>query len=194
MPDTPSEPEVFKKDTSRLQRLRRLLTSSLDPRAWAHALKVVNYYNYTHVQELRKASLGRNVRISPTVSFSNAQNVSIGENGRIGAGCSLWAGPDEGRIEIGPDAMFGPNVMVTAAGYRFNEGSPVTKQPMKEADVVLGRDVWVGYAAVILPGTVIGDGAIIGANAVVRGQIPENAIMTGNPAQQVGTRSIAPPQ
>jgi len=84
--------------------------------------------------------------------------------------------------------LMAPNVMLTATAYRFNQGSPVTKQPLKEADVIIGRDVWLGYGAVVLAGTTIGDGAIIGANAVVRGTVPENAIMSGNPAVQVGTR------
>lgn len=183
-----SQPPVHKSDKTLIQRLLRLLGASFDPRAWAHGLKVLNYYNYTHVQELRKAQLGSDLRISPTVSLSNAQNIVIGDRARIGAGTSLWAGPGEGRIVIGPDALFAPNVMLTAASYRFNDGHPVTEQPMKEADIVLGRDVWIGYGAVLLPGTTVGDGAIIGANTLVRGAVPENAIMAGNPAQQIGTR------
>lgn len=180
--------KVYKSDTTRVQRILRLLGGVLDPRAWAHGIKILNYYNYSHVQELRKATLGAGVRISPTVSLSNAQNIQIGERSRIGAGCSLWAGPAQGRIVIGADALFGPNVMLTAASYRFNDGQPVTEQPMKEADIVLGRDVWIGYGAVLLPGTTVGDGAIIGANTLVRGAVAENAIMAGNPAKQIGTR------
>lgn len=183
-----SEPKIHKQDRSLLQRALRLVGSTFDPRAWAHGFKVMNYYNYTHVQELRKARLGKSVRISPTVSFSNAQNITIGDRSRIGAGCSLWAGPGVGRIVIGEDALFGPNVMLTAASYRYNDGGPVTEQAMTEADIILGRDVWIGYGAVILPGTTIGDGAIIGANAVVRGAVPDHAIMSGNPAIQIKTR------
>ena len=42
--------------------------------------------------------------------------------------------------------------MITAAGYRFNDGSPVTRQLMDEQDVVLGADVWLGARAIVLPG------------------------------------------
>lgn len=50
-------------------------------------------------------------------------------------------------------------------------------------DTVIGNDVWIGYGALILPGTRIGNGAIIGAGSVVRGEVPPYAIVTGNPAE-----------
>jgi virginiamycin A acetyltransferase len=48
-------------------------------------------------------------------------------------------------------------------------------------DTIIGSDVWIGYGATILPGARIGHGAIIGAQAVVRGTVPDYAIVTGNP-------------
>lgn len=187
----PTDPiaDVHKSDLSRGARLWRLIKATLDPRAWGHLLKLVNYYNYTHVRPLRQVHMGADVRLSPTVSLSNPQNIYLKDRVRIGAGCSIWGGPGVGRVVIGDDALFGPNVMITAASYRIHDGSPVTEQAMKEADVVLGRDVWVGYGAVILAGSTIEDGAVIGANAVVRGHVPANAIMMGNPATQVGLRN-----
>ncbi|WP_299349756.1 CatB-related O-acetyltransferase [uncultured Shimia sp.] len=50
-------------------------------------------------------------------------------------------------------------------------------------DTVIGNDVWIGYGALILPGAEIGHGAIIGAGSVVRGTVPDYAIVTGNPGQ-----------
>lgn len=50
-------------------------------------------------------------------------------------------------------------------------------------DTIIGNDVWIGQDATILPGVHIGDGAIIGANAVVAKDIPPYAIAVGNPAQ-----------
>ncbi len=50
-------------------------------------------------------------------------------------------------------------------------------------DTIIGHDVWIGYGALILPGTRIGNGSIIGAGSVVRGDIPPYAIVTGNPAE-----------
>ncbi len=55
-------------------------------------------------------------------------------------------------------------------------------------DTVVGHDVWIGYEARVLPGTTIGHGAIIGAGAVVRGTVPDYAIVTGNPGTVVRKR------
>ena len=49
-------------------------------------------------------------------------------------------------------------------------------------DTVVGNDVWIGQKATILPGVHIGDGAIIGANAVVTKDVPPYAVAVGNPA------------
>jgi acetyltransferase-like isoleucine patch superfamily enzyme len=80
--------------------------------------------------------------------------------------------------------------MVTAATYRFNDGHPVTKQKMDEDDIIIGKDVWFGTRAIVVPGARIGDGAIIGAGAIVRGEIPPMSIAVGQPARVVGQRVI----
>lgn len=179
---------IRKRTLSRRERLLRLVASVLDPRAWMHAIKLVNYYNYTHVAPLRSVTLGPGAAISPNAAFSNPDRISAGRNLYLGARCHLWAGPSEGRIVIGDNVLFGPEVMVTAAGYRFNDGSPVTAQAMDEADVVIGDDVWLGTRAIVLPGARIGTGAIVAAGAVVRDEIPAFAVAAGVPAKVVGHR------
>jgi virginiamycin A acetyltransferase len=52
-----------------------------------------------------------------------------------------------------------------------------------KGDTVVGNDVWIGHKATILPGVTIGDGAIVGAESVVVGDIPPYAIAGGNPAR-----------
>lgn len=177
-----------KKSLSYPARVLRGVGALLDPRAWAHAVRLVNYYNYSHVVPRRSLKLGRDVRLSPNTAFSNPARIEIGDRVSIGAHCTLWAGPATGRIVIGADALFGPEVFVTASGYRFNDGSPVTQQAMDEADVIIGRDVWLGARVMVMPGARIGDGAIIGAGALVRGEIPPGAIAVGVPAKVVGRR------
>ncbi|MGR3369173.1 MAG: CatB-related O-acetyltransferase [Sagittula sp.] len=55
-------------------------------------------------------------------------------------------------------------------------------------DMTIGHDVWLGYGAMALPGARIGNGVIVGAGAVVRGSIPDYAVVTGNPASVVRMR------
>ena len=183
-----SESKVRKVGKSRRQRLIRMILSILDPRTLIHGLQVLNYYNYTHLQERRRITVGRSGGISPTASFANGHNITIGNRVNLGAYSSLWAGPENGRIVIGDDVLIAPNVMVTATNYRFNDGSPVTRQALREATITIGRDVWIGYGAVVLPGAEIGDGAIIGAGALVRGTVPPRAILASPPAEIIGTR------
>lgn len=192
--NTPAGEKARKKNLGRWGKGVRFLTSILDPRAYIQALKLVNYYNYSHVKPLRQlvklGQLGTGAAISPNATFSNCERIEIGKGLHLGARCALWAGPGSGRILIGDDVLFGPDVMVTAANYRFNDGHPVTEQAMDEADVVIGNDVWLGTRAIVLPGSRIGDGAIIGAGAVVRGEIPPMGIAVGVPARVVAKRQI----
>lgn len=185
-----SSSSVHKQRLSKRQRALRLLSSAVDLRAYLHVFKLINYYNYSHVTPLRKLSIGANASISPNAVFSNPERITIGKGMRLGARCHLWAGPGHGKISIGDDALFGPEVFVTAASYRFNDGSPVTEQAMAEADVVIGDDVWLGTRVVVLPGAKIGAGAIIGAGAVVKGDIPAMSIAVGVPARVVGSRNV----
>jgi virginiamycin A acetyltransferase len=55
-------------------------------------------------------------------------------------------------------------------------------------DTIVGNDVWIGMEALILPGSRIGDGAIIGARAVVSGEVPPYAVVVGNPGRVVRRR------
>lgn len=57
-----------------------------------------------------------------------------------------------------------------------------------KGDTVIGHDVWIGYQATILPGVSIGNGAVIGAKAVVSRDVPPYAIVAGNPARVVRYR------
>lgn len=183
-------PLAKKKSLSKPQKLLRLLGSALDPRAYLHLFKLINYYNYTHVQQLRLAKIGPGAAISPDVSLSNGERITLGDRCRLGSRVHLWAGPSTGRITIGHDALFGPEVLITAAGYRYDDGSPVTDQLMDEADVIIGNDVWLGARVIVLPGVTIGDGAIVGAGAIVTKSLPAGAVAVGVPAKVVGSRRM----
>ena len=179
---------VHKKRLGRAGKGLRLVLGALDPRAWLHAARIVNYYNYSHVIPRRKIRTGPGCAISPNATFANPQNVVIGARVSIGARCTIWGGPGRGRVEIADDVLFGPEVLVTAANYRFNDGHPVTRQAMDEADVRIGRDAWLGARVMVMPGVTIGDGAVVGAGAVVTRDLPAMSIAAGVPAKVVGMR------
>jgi acetyltransferase-like isoleucine patch superfamily enzyme len=156
--------------------------------------KIVNYYNYSQVQPLREVRRGTGCTISPDAVFSHPTRIILGERVSVGSRCHLWGGNDRATVTLGNDVLLGPEVMITASTYRFNDGSPVAKQPMEEADITIGNDVWIGTRAIVLQGVSIGEGAVIGAGALVNRDIPAWGIAVGQPARVVGQRTSATTQ
>lgn len=172
----------------RLTRALAGAASMLDPRALLHGLRLIHYYNYTHVAQVRLLDRGDKVRLAPNVSFANAERIRIGDRVQIGARCTLWAGDHGGRISIGADTTFGPDCLVTASNYGTAAGMKVVEQPKDERDVTIGADVWLGAKVVVTAGVTIGDGCIVGAGAVVSRDLPAGAICAGAPARPVRMR------
>jgi acetyltransferase-like isoleucine patch superfamily enzyme len=169
-------------------RARSFGMSLIDPRAWVHLLRMVHYYNYSHVQPRRLADIGPGVLIAPTVSLRNGERIKIGAYSHIGGGCSLWAGKTTGRITLGHHALLGPEVFITAANYRLEPGTPIMDQPMDESDVVIGADVWLGARVVVGAGVEIGEGSVVAAPSFVTRSLPPGSIAGGNPARIIGRR------
>ncbi len=68
------------------------------------------------------------------------------------------------------------------------DGKQICRAWDNRGDIVVGSDVWIGYEAVILSGVTIGDGAIIGARAVVTRDVPPYTIVGGVPARPIRKR------
>lgn len=64
----------------------------------------------------------------------------------------------------------------------------ITEAWDNKGNIIVGNDVWIGYGAVILSGVTVGDGAIIGARAVVTKDVPPYTIVGGVPARQIRKR------
>ena len=91
------------------------------------------------------------------------------------------------KVTIGDDCMFASNCFVSDENHGMDPSSGVRyeKQKLTTKPVVLGRNVWVGEKAIILPGVTVGDNAIIGAGSVVTKDVPANTIAVGNPAKVI---------
>jgi len=66
---------------------------------------------------------------------------------------------------------------------------PIRQQGADERPIVIGDDVWIAASAIVLGGVTVGDGAVVGAGAVVTKDIPPYSIALGVPAQVVGQRA-----
>lgn len=103
-------------------------------------------------------------------------HVWIGNNVRIGDHCKIQAFvfiPD--GVTIGDHAFIGPRVTFTNDRHPPSGG--------KWEKTIVGPHAVIGAGAVLLPGIVIGAGAKIGAGAVVTKDVPEGAVVYGNPAR-----------
>jgi len=149
---------------------------------------LVLFFEGNVAQILKIGALGRNSRILPSAQLAFAENIFIGDGVGVNRWVILWAGPNS-KIIIGDKSGLGPGTFVTSDIHGKRAGIPYMGQRGKEADIVIGSDVWAGANCTILPGVTIPDGAVIGAGAVVTKDIPENAIAVGNPAHVVKYRT-----
>lgn len=157
----------------------------------------------------RHISIGSGTLICPQVALS--VGTFPGQQGlgptvlRIGDRCVLGRGSSiiaHSSVEIGDDVWTGPNVYITDQNHGYTDvGRPIWQQPTPpDRAVVVGAGSWLGYGVVVLPGARIGRNAVIGAHAVVIGDIPDWSVAVGVPARVVrryvageGWRSIAHP-
>jgi len=105
------------------------------------------------------------------------KNITIGKNVFINSGCRFQ---DQGGIFIGDDALIGHNVVLATLNHGF---APDKRKNMYPAPIVIGKNVWIGANATVLPGVTIGDNAVIAAGAVVTKNVSENMIVGGVPAK-----------
>jgi maltose O-acetyltransferase len=130
------------------------------------------------------AKCGKNVNIEHGADIGTGQYIEIGDNAGIGVNCIIR------RAIIGRNVMMGPDVVFVNQNHNFSDpDKPLQEQGYAESEpVVIGDNTWIGTRVIILPGCRIGKNAIIGAGAVVTKDIPDYAIMAGNPARIIKFR------
>lgn len=104
--------------------------------------------------------------------------IKLGNRVYINAKCTLL---DAGIINIGDDSLIGPNVQILAINHEMQPEQRLKKLSYA-LDTHIGKNVWIGAGAIILPGVRIGDNSVIGAGAVVSKDIPPHCFAAGNPA------------
>ncbi|MCC5938114.1 MAG: sugar O-acetyltransferase [Lunatimonas sp.] len=124
-------------------------------------------------------SLGKDVYIEPPFYCDYGYNIQVGKQVYFNFDCVVL---DVHRVIIGDRCLFGPKVQIYTAthpvdwkvrGSLLEYGSQIT----------IGSDVWVGGGAIICPGVTVGDRSIIAAGAVVTKDVPDDAMVGGNPAR-----------
>ena len=105
------------------------------------------------------------------------KNITVGKHVFLNMGCKFQ---DQGGIFIGDETLIGHNVVLATLNHAME---PEDRATMIPAPIHIGKRVWIGSNATVLPGVTIGDGAIVGADAVVTKDVPENTVVGGVPAR-----------
>jgi len=144
--------------------------------------KINNKYNTPEgirqlMSELIGQDLDQNFGLFPPFYTDCGINTHIGKSVFINSGCHFQ---DQGGIYIGDNTFIGHNVILATLNHDLN---PESRADMIPKSIHIGKKVWIGSGAIILPGVTIGDNSIIGAGSVVTKSVPENSVYAGNPAK-----------
>lgn len=135
-------------------------------------LKFIHIYlmNY-YTNKIKK--VGKCVRFNGVSFISGLENIEIGNNVHIGN--NAWI-KGEGGLYIGNNTHISRNLVLYTVNHNYNgELLPYDNTSINKK-VIIEKNVWIGMNVVILPGTHIEEGCIIGAGAVVAGRIKKCSI------------------
>lgn len=131
------------------------------------------------------SSIDSFVKIKPAGGLGN---LVVGKYCVINSGCVLYTG---NGILLGDCVLIAANCTFAPTNHEFRLSSKTIREqgfkPSK-GGIRIGSDVWIGANSVILDGAVIGRGCVIGAGSIVRGHIPDLAIVAGQPSKIIGWR------
>ncbi len=114
-------------------------------------------------------------------------------NPKVYIGCNTVVGrrsiiTSKNLIRIGDNVLIGSDVQIIDHEHGIARKELIRNQPARIGEVVIEDDCWIGAGAKILMNNIIGTGAVIGANAVVTGDIPSYAVAVGVPARVIKYR------
>lgn len=125
------------------------------------------------------------VKVKPA---GGSGDVIIGEHVTINSGCVLYTG---NGIRIGNSVAIAANCTFAPVNHAYKDASrPIRAQGFlpSKGGIVIEDDVWIGANCVLLDGAILRQGCVVGAGAIVRGELAAYTIHAGNPLVQVGKR------
>jgi maltose O-acetyltransferase len=136
-------------------------------------------------QQLAKQLFGKvgSCYIEPHFFCDYGFNIELGQNFYANHNCVIL---DAAKVLIGDDVLLGPAVQIYTVTHPLEAAKRQAGLEMGKA-VRIENSVWVGGAAVILPGVTIGEGAVIAAGSVVTKDVPPYVVVAGNPAKVIKT-------
>lgn len=152
---------------------------------------IADYFRKRNQRKLYKnfKSVGRNVYISDGHDIEGYEEIELGSNIWIGKNCKMAA---SGGLIIKDGTIISHNVEIWTRNHRYEaenlKSIPYDKEFINKS-VIISKNVWIGSRVIIIPGVKIGEGAVIGAGSVVTKDVPECAVVGGNPAKVLKYRN-----
>ncbi len=150
------------------------------------ALKITSklnsgYHTPNEIRQLFCQLTGKEIdetfSVFPPFYTDCGKNLTIGKNVFFNSGCKMQ---DQGGITIGDGTLIGHNVVLATLNHDMQ---PSKRGNMHPKPICIGKNVWIGSNATVLPGVTIGDGSIIAAGAVVTKDVPPFTVVGGVPAK-----------
>jgi acetyltransferase-like isoleucine patch superfamily enzyme len=139
-----------------------------------------------------------NVSIGDGCSISSNSYIGTALGGRVEIGnrCHIGKmnqiGSSGSKVVIADDCIFAPFVSVTDGVHAFKDKSLIIRSsPILTSQIEIGANVWLGSEVMVMQGVEIGEGAVVGAKALVKNSIPANAVAVGIPAKIIYYRGEA---
>jgi acetyltransferase-like isoleucine patch superfamily enzyme len=134
------------------------------------------------LQEHGRIVVGRNTMVGRHVEL-----IPQGGSITIGSDCSLnnyVVMYGAGGITVQDGCRIATGVVIVAFNHGFDDvARPIRSQPITARGVLVESDVWIGARSVVLDGVTIRRGSVVGAGSVVTRDVPEYAVVAGNPAR-----------
>lgn len=143
----------------------------------------------TQLAQKSYASVGINVTFPSKGIISRCSKINIGNHVYIGPEPYIYA---DGGLEIQDHTIIGPRVTILTSNHNFRSEHLLPYDEVSYLEkVTIGKFVWIGANVSICPGVSIGHGAVIAMGSVVTKDVPEGAIVGGNPAKIISQRDRA---
>lgn len=131
------------------------------------------------LSEILGKEVDESVRVFLPIYINFGKFTTFGKRVFINFNCTFL---DRGGITLEDDVLIGPNVLLVTENH---PEEPAHRKDVYARPIHIKRGAWLGAGVKVLPGITIGEDAIVGAGAVVTKDVPDGAIVVGNPARIV---------